>query len=147
MKSSQLTNRIKKIVSSHSFKTACRIGIVLAPQLVLVICGFIYGEQIHALINRNLYIGNELVEAPVDPRYGSGSEVGCLTDFGYDTARDLSKTITALSIIPSSFISFKITKKNEYKVSKLLIALIVLFAIPTIVHLIGTFAINNYGGL
>lgn len=54
-----------------------------------------------------------------------------MTDtFGSDCARDISRVVTALSTIPSSMAGMKIA-----------------FGGPTAVHLIGTFSINNFGGL
>jgi len=49
-----------------------------------------------------------LVGAGVDPRYGQSNEVGMLADYGYDTARDISRVVTALSTVPSSLAGMKI---------------------------------------
>ena len=130
----------KKISSSHSFKVASRVGFLLAPQLVLLAIG-VYDQAAHA---------QGLVGAPVDPRYGQSNEVGQLADFGYDTARDVSRVVTALSTVPSSLAGMKIAfgqrdgGESAMNVAK---GLGVGFGGPTAVHLIGTFAINNYGGL
>lgn len=130
----------KKIVSSTKFKVACRVGFLLAPQLVLMAIG-VYDQVAHA---------QGLVGAPVDPRYGQSNEVGQLADFGYDTARDISRVVTALSTIPSSMAGMKIAfgqrdgGESAMNVAK---GLGIGFGGPTAVHLIGTFAINNFGGL
>lgn len=131
---------IKKITSSHSFKVATRVGVLLAPQLLLMAFG-IYDQAAHA---------QGLVGAPVDPRYGQSNEVGQLADYGYDAARDVSRVVTALSTVPSSLAGMKIAfgqadgGESAMNVAK---GLGVGFGGPTAVHLIGTFAINNYGGL
>ena len=130
----------KKITSSSAFKVACRVGFLLAPQLVLMAIG-VYDQVAHA---------QGLVGAPVDPRYGQSNEVGQLADFGYDTARDISRVVTALSTIPSSMAGMKIAfgqrdgGESAMNVAK---GLGIGFGGPTAVHLIGTFAINNFGGL
>jgi hypothetical protein len=130
----------KKIASSRSAKVAARVGILVAPQLVLVAFG-VYDQAVHA---------QGLVGAPVDPRYGQSNEVGMLADYGYDTARDVSRVVTALSTVPSSLAGMKIAfgqrdgGESAMNVAK---GLGVGFGGPTAVHLIGTFAINNYGGL
>ncbi|MCC7529720.1 MAG: hypothetical protein IT342_14450 [Candidatus Melainabacteria bacterium] len=130
----------KKVVSSRSFKVASRVGFLLAPQLVLMAIG-VYDQAAHA---------QGLVGAPVDPRYGQSNEVGQLADFGYDTARDISRVVTALSTVPSSMAGMKIAfgqrdgGESAMNVAK---GLGIGFGGPTAVHLIGTFAINNFGGL
>ncbi len=89
-----------------------------------------------------------LVGAPVDPRYGQSNEIGQIADFGYDTARDISRIVTALSFllalgIAISFLrSRKTSTTGDYWRAAGLIVIL-----PIIVHLVGTFMINNYGGL
>ena len=130
----------KRIISSRSFKVASRVGFLLAPQLVLMAIG-VYDQVAHA---------QGLVGAPVDPRYGQSNEVGQLADFSYDTARDISRVVTALSTVPSSMAGMKIAfgqrdgGESAMNVAK---GLGIGFGGPTAVHLVGTFAINNYGGL
>ncbi|MDZ4833036.1 MAG: hypothetical protein SGJ27_04475 [Candidatus Melainabacteria bacterium] len=137
---SKLSTKIAQIKKSHAFKVATRAGFLLAPQLVLMAVG-IYDQAAHA---------QGLVGAPVDPCYGQSNEVGQLADFGYDTARDISRVVTALSTVPSSLAGMKIAfgqrdgGESAMNVAK---GLGVGFGGPTAVHLIGTFAINNYGGL
>lgn len=130
----------KKIASSTKFKVACRVGFLLAPQLVLMAIG-VYDQVAHA---------QGLVGAPVDPRYGQSNEVGQLADFGYDTARDISRVVTALSTIPSSMAGMKIAfgqRDGGEAAMNVAKGLGIGFGGPTAVHLIGTFAINNFGGL
>ncbi len=131
---------LKNALSSRAVKVATRVGILLAPQLVLMAFGAC-DQVAHA---------QGLVGAPVDPRYGQSNEVGQLADYGYDTARDISRVVTALSTIPSSLAGMKIAfgqrdgGESAMNVAK---GLGVGFGGPTAVHLIGTFAINNFGGL
>ncbi len=130
----------KKIASSRGFKVACRVGFLLAPQLVLMAIG-VYDQVAHA---------QGLVGAPVDPRFGQSNEVGQMADFGYDTARDISRVVTALSTIPSSMAGMKIAfgqRDGGEAAMNVAKGLGIGFGGPTAVHLIGTFAINNFGGL
>jgi hypothetical protein len=137
---SKLSTKIAQIKNSHAFKVATRASFLLAPQLCLMAFG-VFDQAAHA---------QGLVGAPVDPRYGQSNEVGQLADFGYDTARDISRVVTALSTVPSSLAGMKIAfgqrdgGESAMNVAK---GLGVGFGGPTAVHLIGTFAINNYGGL
>lgn len=130
----------KKVVKSRHFQVAARVGFLLAPQLVLLAFG-VYDQAAHAQGH---------VGAPVDPRYGQSNEVGQLADYGYDCARDISRVVTALSTVPSSLAGMKIAfgqrdgGESAMNVAK---GLGVGFGGPTAVHLIGTFAINNFGGL
>lgn len=130
----------KKIASSRTLKVAARVGFLLAPQLVLMAIG-VYDHAVHA---------QGLVGAPVDPRYGQSNEVGQLADYGYDTARDVSRVVTALSTVPSSLAGMKIAfgqRDGGEAAMNVAKGLGVGFGGPTAVHLIGTFAINNFGGL
>ncbi len=134
-------NSVKKFLStSRTLHVAARVGFLLAPQLLLMAFG-VYDQVAHA---------QGLVGAPVDPRYGQSNEVGMLADYGYDSARDISRVVTALSTVPSSLAGMKIAfgqrdgGESAMNVAK---GLGVGFGGPTAVHLIGTFAINNYGGL
>ena len=136
----KVSSLAKKIAASHSFKVATRVGFLLAPQLVLMAVG-IYDQAAHA---------QGLVGAAVDPRYGQSNEVGMLADYGYDTARDISRVVTALSTIPSSLAGMKIAfgqRDGGEAAMNVAKGLGIGFGGPTAVHLIGTFAINNYGGL
>jgi hypothetical protein len=110
--------------------------------------------------------GGGLVGAPVDPRYGQGAEVGSLCDYGYDAARDWSRIATALSI-PATIVFglWRLDRRRDIAIASMLqnsisletvrrymrngvwqaIAMAILA--PLGIHLAGTFAINNYGGL
>src|SRR5271155_1472070 len=137
MKSS-IKSLSKKITSSHAFKVATRIGFLLAPQLVLMAFG-VYDQVAHA---------QGLVGAPVDPRYGQSNEVGQLADYGYDTARDISRAVTALSLIVSVVIfPWMIRRRKPKDGLRILRGLAFAIGIPITVHLVGTFLINNFGGL
>ncbi len=77
-----------------------------------------------------------------------------ISDYGYDLARDCCRVITALSTIPASMAGAKIVHSFAYEGNAMgnatrgiLTALAVTFGGPIAVHLIGTFAINNFGGL
>ncbi len=135
-----IKSKYKKVVSSRIFKVAARVGFLLAPQLVLLAIG-VYDHAANA---------QGLVGAPVDPRYGQSNEVGQMADFGYDTARDISRVVTAMSTIPSSMAGMKIAfaqRDGGEAAMNVAKGLGVGFGAPTAVHLIGTFAINNFGGL
>ncbi|MDR3616858.1 MAG: hypothetical protein P4L53_25095 [Candidatus Obscuribacterales bacterium] len=131
----------KKIFANKTVKTASRIGFMLAPQLVLMAFG-VYDHAAHA--------AGGLVGAAVDPAFGQANEVGMLADYGYDTARDISRVVTALSTVPCSMAGMKIAfgqrdgGESAMNVAK---GLGIGFGGPTGVHLLGTFAINNFGGL
>lgn len=130
----------KRIASSRTLKVAARVGFLLAPQLLLMAFG-VYDHAVHA---------QGLVGAPVDPRFGQSNEVGQLADYGYDTARDISRVVTALSTVPSSLAGMKIAfgqRDGGEAAMNVAKGLGVGFGGPTAVHLIGTFAINNFGGL
>ena len=136
----KVTSLAKKIAASRNFKVATRVGFLLAPQLLLLAFG-VYDQAAHA---------QGLVGAPTDPRYGQSNEVGQLADYGYDCARDISRVVTALSTIPSSLAGMKIAfgqRDGGEAAMNVAKGLGVGFGGPTAVHLIGTFAINNFGGL
>ena len=136
----KVTSLANKIAASRNFKVATRVGFLLAPQLVLLAFG-VYDQAAHA---------QGLVGAPTDPRYGQSNEVGQLADYGYDCARDISRVVTALSTIPSSLAGMKIAfgqRDGGEAAMNVAKGLGVGFGGPTAVHLIGTFAINNFGGL
>ncbi len=89
-----------------------------------------------------------LVGAPIDPRYGQSNEVGYLADFGYDTARDISRMMTALAFLISIGIAISsIRSRKELGSVEVGKAVAIMLLVPTAVHLVGTFMINNYGGL
>ena len=116
-------------------KVAARVGFLLAPQLVLMAFG-VYDHAAHA--------AGGLVGAAVDPAFGQANEVGMLADYGYDTARDISRVVTALSTGMKIAFGQRDGGESAMNVAK---GLGVGFGAPTAVHLLGTFAINNFGGL
>ena len=85
-----------------------------------------------------------LVGAPVDPRYGQSNEVGQLADYGYDCARDISQAATALSFVLACLVGW--LRRNRVKRDRLAKELLALALIPILVHLTGTYMINNLGG-
>lgn len=87
--------------------------------------------------------------APVDPRYGQSNEVGMLADYGYDTARDLSRIVTFLSLLISIPLSLALLRapRAAREGTPWVRASALAFGVPVVVHLIGTMLINNYGGL
>lgn len=94
------------------------------------------------------YKGGGLYGSPVDPRYGQSNEVGSLADFGYDTARDISRVVTALSFLLAFAVAgFFLKSARERTGARIGKAVILVITTPTIVHIVGTFMINNFGGL
>ncbi len=95
--------------------------------------------------------GGGLVGAPVDPRYGQNNEIGQLADYGYDTARDISRVVTALSTLFAIPIGLSLMRRrkgaNSVQGPQIIKGLALAFSIPTVVHLVGTYLINNFGGL
>jgi len=90
--------------------------------------------------------GQGLVGAPVDSRYGTAEcPTPFLWDFGYDTARDISRAVTALSVL--LVLLWPYSKRSRLTRRRLALEILSRLAIPICVHLAGTFVINNYGGL
>ncbi|MFA6208573.1 MAG: VIT domain-containing protein [Candidatus Obscuribacterales bacterium] len=89
-----------------------------------------------------------LIGAPVDPRYGQSNEVGQLADYGYDAARDVSRLLTFISLLISIAVAILFVRGRKAK-SRIVYAKAVgiVFAAPIVVHIIGTFMINNCGCL
>jgi hypothetical protein len=86
-----------------------------------------------------------LVGPAVDPAFGQAGEVGMFSDYGYDTARDVARFLTALSSVIVFFIPLDKTKKMS--VRRLLLELLALATVPVLIYLAGNFVINNFGGL
>lgn len=92
--------------------------------------------------------GRGLVGAPTDARFGQTNEVGMCADFGYDTMRDISRTVTALSTILSIIVATCFLRgRKSITPSIVTKAVALVLLMPTIVHLMGTFMINNFGGI
>ncbi len=76
--------------------------------------------------------------------YGGLGTQGLLADIGYDAARDMVRCGTVLALA----FAFSVIWWHEIKQTRLSPqTIIVLMSIPIWVHLIGTFTINNFGGL
>jgi len=93
-----------------------------------------------------LYTQSQNIAVPglaVNPLYGHSSEMGQLADYGYDRARDISRMVTALAF----FICLFVPMDKRITVKRGLVELILLACVPLLVHMIGTFFINNFGGL
>jgi hypothetical protein len=95
-----------------------------------------------------------LVGAPVDIRYGQSHTIGPIADWGYDQAYDMSRLATALSSVPALFLGLrKIIRAVKQpllirglKIKAIAAGIALIIGIPLVVHLIGTFIINNVGG-
>ncbi|MBU6455338.1 MAG: hypothetical protein KGS72_26440 [Cyanobacteria bacterium REEB67] len=92
--------------------------------------------------------GSGLVGAPTDPRYGQSNEVGQLADYGYDMARDISRMLTGVSLLLAVIVALAFLRGRK-SISRLAIAKAVtlVLAVPLVVHIVGTYVINNFGGL
>lgn len=89
-----------------------------------------------------------IVGAPINPRYGQTSEVGMLADYGYDTARDISRLLTGASFCISLVVAgFFLRSRKSLTFSIFAKSGGLVGLVPVIVHLLGTFIINNYSGL
>ena len=75
---------------------------------------------------------------------GGGAEMGQMADFGYDTARDISRGITLCSLILVAL--WPVKKETRENLRKLALTVVARTCVPIFIHLAGTFAINNYGG-
>jgi hypothetical protein len=102
-----------------------------------------------------------LIGAPVDPRYGASGEVGGLADYGYDTARDIGRIVTMLSLPITTVFGFsyiRFTKKLArlwYKrgatrrIAAMLVrksmlqSIFLVILIPILIHFLATFLINS----
>ncbi len=92
--------------------------------------------------------GGGLVGAPVDPRYGQSNEVGQLADYGYDSLRDLCRLLTAIAFLISTTVGVIFVKGKKVKTWNVYAkATGTVLAATMVVHLIGTFMINNCGAL
>lgn len=86
-----------------------------------------------------------IVGAPVDPLLGQSNEVGMVQDYGYDAARDIANAVTAITFAICFFFPLDDLKKDKLNI--VITELLALCAIPLLVHLAGTYIINNFGGL
>ncbi len=83
----------------------------------------------------------------VDPRYGQANETINFpwTDMGYDTARDISRFVTFISFLIVFF--WPMIKQKKENARQTILAEFAFASIPALVHMAGTFVINNFGGL
>lgn len=89
-----------------------------------------------------------IIGQAVDPRYGQSNMVGMLADYGYDTARDIVRFLSVIALIIGVGLAFGILKSASSVKPKLLVkAVAIALLLPVAVHVLGTWAINNYGGL
>jgi len=86
-----------------------------------------------------------LLGAAVDPAFGQANEVGMFADCGYDTARDVSRFLSFSTLIVVFF--FPVDKTKKMSIRQNVLELLALTTAPILVHLAGTFMINNFGGL
>jgi hypothetical protein len=89
-----------------------------------------------------------LVGAPVDPRFGQSNEVGMLADYGYDTARDVVRVATFLSLVVSLLWGLRVSyapAPSQITLGRLFKAAAIVYGLPTAVHFVGIFMINNFG--
>lgn len=77
----------------------------------------------------------------VDPRYGQSNEVGMLADYGYDRARDTVRILTAISAL----VCFFVPRYKHKDVNGAIVSLARRACIPLLIHIVGTFIINNFG--
>lgn len=84
-----------------------------------------------------------LVGAPVDPRIGGSGDAN-LADYGYDTARDISRVATGLTGLFSAVaMSFYLWQSKAKKLRKFVFSSIILLGLPTMVHLLCTYYMDN----
>ncbi|HEY9774771.1 MAG TPA: VIT domain-containing protein [Planktothrix sp.] len=89
-----------------------------------------------------------LVGAAVYPRFGQSNEVGMMSDLGYDTARDIVRILTAISLLISIVVAAMFLRSQKATEGKAIAkAVCLVLGVPVTIHLLGTFFINNFGGL
>jgi len=139
------------------------IALIVTPPLLLFICNqvlldatllvpAIVGLSCVTVLLRKKVIGVIASSLYVPPFFGlmwcfifGGPGVrGQLADLGYDTARDMVRcaVVLALAFACATIWWYKLKQRKLTPQSLLL-----LLSIPIFVHLIGTFVINNFGGL
>jgi hypothetical protein len=95
--------------------------------------------------------GNHLVGAGDDPAFGQANEVGMLPDYGYEIARNISRLVTFATLIITALVfGLRLrARKAKGKLTKGMIVKAALYSsfLTASVHMIGTFIINNCGGL
>ncbi|MBP9094043.1 hypothetical protein KBI23_23685 [bacterium] len=114
-----------------SFKLI-RAGLVL---LLLTVCW-------HAAVTVS---AQGLVGAPVDPRYGQGSEIGGLAAPGYDGVRDMVRIATGVSVLLACLFGWYRSRKVSGK--RLVKELVLLVLVPLAIYFGGVYSIRNVGAL
>jgi hypothetical protein len=93
----------------------------------------------------------QLVGAAVDPVFGPADGGGWLEGFGYDTARGLLRMATGLSFfLMVGLRVWQIVGANSkclHPVRRAVTSIVLVGGIPASIHLIGTFVMNNFGGI
>jgi hypothetical protein len=107
-----------KIASSRMFKITLRISFLLPPLLIII-------------------------------NIARDSHTGYFADFGYDHVHDFCRVVTALSAVFASIAGLIVAfGRGEVRSAKhVAIGLGIAIGVPLLIHLIGTFAVNNFGGL
>jgi hypothetical protein len=126
----------------RTLKVLTRVAFSLTPQLLLLVVGA-YDNVVHA---------QSLISAPIDPAFGQANQVGEMARYGCDVGRDGSRVATALSTIPFTWAGTKLAFNHNdgalfNPARYVFTGLGITFGGPTTVHLLATFAINNYCGL
>ena len=144
----KLSSLVRKILASTSFRTNLPLLIALFACVCAPHCAHAQG----------------LVGAPVSGFGGCCNQVSALADYGYDTARGSVNFSTLFSAVAMSLLTtwrvaivrgrlkkiltvtptFDATRRLGRTCLRWISATV---ALPTAIHLIGTFAINNFGGL
>lgn len=68
-----------------------------------------------------------------------------VSPYGYETARDISRIVTGITLLIVFFVPLAERKKE--RIALLITELLGLSAIPVLVHLAGIYIINNFAGL
>jgi hypothetical protein len=75
----------------------------------------------------------------------TANEVGQLADYGYDMARSILRFVETFTCVICFVWPLSAEKRGKLKV--LILEFLALASVPLLTHLVGTFCINNYGGL
>ncbi len=129
---------------AYTWGTAIRDPGWLVPSVVALSClAVLLRHRIFATVAVALYAFPfmPILLGLLFSGYGAN---GQLRDFGYDTARDLVRFSSAMAL------AFAFTVIWWHKIKQIKLSpqtIIMLMSIPVLVYLIGTFMINNFGGL
>jgi hypothetical protein len=112
--------------------------------------GFLLFASVNWWPSVSWLLGNPSLQMAIETQPRPPVGIPSLRDPDAKKAADISKVVTALATVPSSMAGMKISfgasdgGESAMNVAK---GLGIGFGGPTAVHLIGTFAINNFGGL